>query len=157
MDEEDYIEIETAILAKEVGYSNGSKSHFCHFHKEYIYDGDKDHPESYWKGEYRVYDDIHINNVKGFDNSNENYSLYERPTQAKLGKWLRVKFGIHIEMQLSRNENEEYEDWWFYLYSDIKKGGGRSKYFPGEDVPEGSSYEEAYEIGLREGLRKLKK
>lgn len=151
MYEEDYIELETAILAKELGYKNGSRTHYCLFHKEYIYDGDKNHHESYLKNEYRVYEDFHVNNHDGIDLSNNVYTAYERPTQGKLAKWLRCEFGIHIEMQLSQDGN-----WWFYLHIDIINGGGIIMYSPGADVPKGSSYEEVYELGLKEGLKNIK-
>ena len=72
------------------------------------------------------------------------------PTQSLLQKWLREVHNIHIEPQLSRNSQEEYKDWWFYLYPNLS--GGRIKFFPSE-IGEGLSYEKALEIGLQEALK----
>lgn len=72
------------------------------------------------------------------------------PTQSLLQKWLRDIHKIHIEPQLSRNSQEEYKDWWFYLYPNLS--GGRIKFFPSE-IGEGLSYEKALEIGLQEALK----
>jgi hypothetical protein len=84
------------------------------------------------------------------DNTDIGYYV-TRPSQSLLQKWLRDIHKIHIELQLSRNEDEEYNDWWFYLYSN---NGGRCKYFPCE-IGEGLSYEEALEIGLQTALNTI--
>lgn len=128
MVKETLINIETAKLAKEKGFDEPCYYYFNNeLSKRFGEDG-------YWLME-----------------SLSGRHILLQPSQSLLTKWLREKHNIHIELQLSRNSKEEYIDWWFYLYPNIK-GGGRVKFFPHE-IGEGLTFEEATEQGLQEALK----
>lgn len=82
-------------------------------------------------------------------------TYYCYSTQALLQRLLRERYNIHIEPQYSRTEKGDGFEWWFYLYP--KLYGGRIKYFPGDDIPEGLDYEGALDEGLKAALTLLKK
>ena len=63
------------------------------------------------------------------------------------------KHGIHISPQLSRNEEGEYKDWWFYLYPRLD--GCRIKFFP-DEIGSGLSFEKMLDIALQEALTLIK-
>lgn len=52
-----------------------------------------------WKaGELQGSEDYFRNFDAGSDYSNKNYTMYARPTQTVLAKWLRMAHGIHVEI-----------------------------------------------------------
>ena len=101
---DEYIEFETAKLAKKLGYSNGSKTAAILYKSTYIYDEDPDHHESYKEGEIRFSKQFWIKN--GVED-NENFEYFELPTQALLYKWLRERHQIQINISHTYKENGE--------------------------------------------------
>ena len=72
------------------------------------------------------------------DNSDEEYYLLA-PTQSLLAKWLREKHNIHLIAY--KNINIDGYDWCFITTDGIT------------NINSYKTYEEAYEIGLREALK----
>lgn len=95
--EESIITFETAKLAKEIGYMSGGETSYTQYHTNYNYDDDPNHPESHKKDEVRFENRwYHVNSLEKGDFSNENFTIYETPTQSLLQKWLREKHGIDL-------------------------------------------------------------
>jgi hypothetical protein len=92
---DDYIEFETAKLAKKLGYSNGSNLHAVLYKTTYVYDEDPNHHESYKEGEIRFKKQFW---VKNGEEDNEYFEYFELPSQALLYKWLREKHNIQINI-----------------------------------------------------------
>lgn len=99
---EQLISFETAKLAKEKGFQNGTKASYCIYKSDYVYDGDETHPESHKTGEVRLDMNFYLvnNNKELGDFSNEYYTLYEAPTQTLLQKWLRKVHNIDVNLSV---------------------------------------------------------
>ena len=82
MKKEVIVTFETAKLAKAKGFSNGTKKVFIEWN-----DGSN-------LEEYSDY--LTINNKKGADLSNKQWTVYERPTQGVLKEWLRTYHNIDV-------------------------------------------------------------
>jgi hypothetical protein len=116
---EDIVGFETAKLAKQAGYSNGTMLSYIYYNSTYVYDLDPDHPESYKKGVIRARDNFWTKN--GFFNDIEHYIIdpdnpdqtyyklnqdlkegdvlwetFEAPSNSMLYKWIRQNYGIQI-------------------------------------------------------------
>ena len=146
--EEELISFKTAKLAKEKGYSIGGFTSFIKYRKTYVYDSDPNHPESYKKGEIRFNDNFfHINGP--LETCSKYYTLYERPTQSLLQKWLRKTNKILVEVIA-------VDDWDHWIYSVTTEG----MMCPFDETPwngeEYSTYEEALEAGLQESFKYIK-
>lgn len=136
---DELVSFKTAKLAKEKGFDGEFYGEHLHLNQNRWFT--RDGVECYYTFDEYIDDLDHFNETIHF--------LIPRPTQSLLKRWLRQVHKIHIEPQLSRNKNEEYKDWWFYLYP--KLSGGRIKFYPSE-IGEGLSYEQALEEGLQEAL-----
>ena len=145
--EDELITFETAKLAKEKGYKGGTKNVFTKHHSSYEYDGDPNHSESYKEGDVRYDSNFYtVNGVPFGDVSNEYYTLYERPSQSSLQKWLREEHKIEIK---TAEEGRGYRSWY------KKKDGKRWVHALGGYTHK-PTYEEALEKGLQEGLKLIK-
>jgi len=145
---EDLITFETAKLAKEKSYKGGSNCLFILHNSTYEYDGDPNHLESYEEGDLTTDSKFYM--VNGEPNlgdlSNEYYTLYERPSQSLLQKWLREVHGIEvIPSPYSKRKSYGCE---VYHYTEKNENG----YVPIE-LGSFKTYEEALEEGLQEGLK----
>ena len=141
--EDTRINFETAKLAKEKGFDiNGqdvfdlkNNNKIINFKdlavQEFIEDvetGYRDKALNYLKEDINRTD----------DNSDEEYYLLA-PTQSLLAKWLREKHNIHLIAY--KNINIDGYDWCFITTDGIT------------NINSYKTYEEAYEIGLREALK----
>lgn len=144
---EELISFETAKLAKEKGYKNGNSNIFTEYHSTYDYDGDPNHRESYKKGDVSPDSNFYmVNNEANIgDLSNEHYTLYERPTQSLLQKWLREipKISIVIDDFIT-NEKIRY-------YHKVENLGWQDANSCEEPY---ETYEEAREDALKIALNK---
>lgn len=140
------IDFQTAKLAKEKFFCAGNRSIFTHYHKGYTYDGDKNHPESHRKNEIREDNSFYTINGHGSDSSNKYYTLYERPTQSSLQKWLREKHNIIITITHWTKQPVNGEMWdncFDYDFQQLENHG---------TTPH-KTYEEALEEGLLTALK----
>lgn len=137
------VDFNTAKLAKEKFFCAGNRSIFTHYHKGYTYDGDKNHPESHKKNEIREDNSFYTINGHGNDSSNKHYTLYERPTQSSLQKWLREKHNIDVISYPSAHIKNKY------IILIISK----LELIYDESEIKYDSYEEALEKGLLEALK----
>ena len=145
--EEQLISFETAKLAKEKGYSNGSGTLYIQYHESYVYDEDPNHPESYKKNEIRMEEYYTINNSKPYDISNEYYTQYEAPTQSLLQKWFREIH--HINCRVASNSLICH----FPMNGILEEDGEQ---MCGPKLIICKTYEEALEMGLQEALKLIK-
>lgn len=99
--QEQKITFDVAVLAKKHDFSVGTRTAFIKYKKNYVYDGDPNHHESYKKGQIKEYLDFYITNNGYSDHSNNYYEFYERPTQALLAKWFREHHKIDITIHRS--------------------------------------------------------
>jgi hypothetical protein len=150
---EELITFETAKLAKEKGFQLGSKRAYVKYKVDYNYDNNPYHVESYKKGDTDLFHDFYMMNGKeGLgDLSNENYDLFEAPTQSLLQKWLRKKHNIDIDICPGWNSGKR-------IYECLIHQGSKDKYIELsiKDDLAGSYeliYEEALETGLQEALK----
>jgi hypothetical protein len=143
---EEYISLETAKLAKEKGFANGTRASYCHYLGSYVYDGDPEHNESYKKDDVKLdYDFYTVNNMEGLDYSNEHYSIYEAPKQSLLQRWLREEHNMEVFIIpdihfIGKKQINHYRCW-------IPDNPGRKDMKISFDT-----YEEALEAGLLETL-----
>ena len=116
---------------------------------------------------------IQENNQNGFRNWNKEYkNSYSRPTQSLLTKWLREVHSIIVDATLDffdsyTKESIKYSPT-FYTYSnDKKRFWTYTDYINSDECTKEmqdempifqkySTYEEALEIGLQEGLKLIK-
>jgi hypothetical protein len=144
--EEIKISFETAKLAKEKGFNIPTISY-------YTPEGYCTESEGY---QTERLEESNWNDGQGSYPTSPEEVDCSAPTQSLLQKWLREKHKIHIEPQHSwlLDENEKTKDdvvWWYYIYPNYPHGD-RSKTFSCE-IGEPSTYEEALEHGLQEGLK----
>jgi len=147
--EEKIIGFDLAKTAKEKGFSVGGDCVYTKYHKDYAYDEDPNHPESYEKDEIR-YDDrwFHKNLDEFSDFSNESCTTYEAPTQSLLQTWFRHKHNIDVTsnviiVECGDKKGKRY--YWEIIGSDLKLV---------EDLTLLGylTYEEALEVGLQEAF-----
>lgn len=143
---EQLISFETAKLAKERGYFNGCMASYTHFHEDYVYDNDPEHPESHKKDQIDLDDRWFHKNLQLEDYSNEYFTVYEAPTQSLIQKWLRENNKILVE-------TVAVDDWNHWIYSVTTEGAMCSFNQLPWNGEEYSSYEEALEHGLQEAIK----
>ena len=148
---EDLVTYDVAKLAKEKKYSYGSSWCYKYHKTDYVYDDDPDHRESYKKDTVYRSRFFTINNSFE-DGSNENYELYEAPTQSQVQRFLREKHGIHIlvhhyDKDINKYEFEVYRNF-DELFESIK-----NKILLGDKKITYNSFDEALEEALFEGLK----
>jgi hypothetical protein len=149
---EDVVSFETAKLAKDAGYSNGTQLIYVQYGDNFIYDDDPEHPESHKKGEIRSYNIWHHN---GFDWSNDNESnkddIYEVPSHSMLYKWLRKHFNVQINIlfvdTVLNNKPLFYYGEVYYMTNERRM----YRYLINNAI----SYEDCFEECLKEALKKL--
>lgn len=157
---EQFVSFETAKLAKEKGFVSGGKHSYVQYHTDYVYDGDINHPESHKDGDIKETNHQYHSNHVDFDISNENFSIYEMPTQSLLQKWLREEHQIIIDIATDCTSEPKY------VYSiHVFKGNPRDLaekewgwYFhKQEDWCLDYTYENALEAGLKEAISLINK
>ena len=146
--EDGVISLETAILAKNKGFSKGSKTVYI----DYL-DGSK---TEYYQDYYTV------NNHKGIDLSNKSWTVYEAPQLHVLQKWLREKHNIDVEVN-SLGEVDLFGENAPLIKSYTCKVSNWNKQWSVHDgtgivMPEhyhfdNKDYEKAFEEGLNEALK----
>lgn len=106
---EQLVAYSTAKLAKEKGYTCGTKNVFTKHHSSYEYDGDPNHSESYKEGDVRYDSNFYmVNGERNLgDRSNEYYTLYERPSQSEIQRWLYQNHQIWAESRPLFSANEQ--------------------------------------------------
>lgn len=143
---EQLISFDTAKLAKEKGLQIGTRKSYIHHLKDYFYDDDPTHRESYLADTIRLdYDFYMVNGEEDYgDFSNENYTMYEAPTQSMVQKWLRDKHNIHIQINLEVLKHPYFSSEVIVITSEHYHSICTSNPYP--------TYEEALEEGLQEAL-----
>lgn len=139
----------TAKLAKNKNFDLGVYNSYVIYKKDYVYDDDPDHPESYKKDQVEMSNFYHKNSVDGFDMSNNSYEVYSAPTQSHLQCWLRETHKIRV-----------------LIVQKIAGDFGFEIYVPNKENPSGKpwkrlsfftihhkTYENALEEGLYESLK----
>jgi hypothetical protein len=127
--EDTIIKFQTAILAREKGFEEKT----CHW-----YNTNKEGTEN--TDQLRTCAPLN-HNFKAWD-----WNTVSVPTQSLLQKWLREKHGIHIVID---NSITGY-------YSLLKSGRELSSKWVNNQGCPCSTYEEALEAGLQEGLKLIK-
>lgn len=147
--EEELISFETAKLAKEKGFSNGTNGCLVHYKTENKHHEDGTSGPFGWKKDEITFDRSYIVNGREDlgDLSNNSYDCYERPTQSLLQKWLRKKYDINIVV-ISNSKNQYFVD---YKFSDQRVDNDYDLILLSGLVY--NSYEEALEKGLQEALK----
>lgn len=149
--EEELISFETAKLAKEKGFSNGTNGCLVHYKTENKHHEDGTSGPFGWKKDEMTFDRSYIVNGREDlgDLSNNSYDCYERPTQSLLQKWLREKHNIHVDITTTVviGSNDKV----FYKVS-IIEGNLDNRFHPLWDI-ESDVYEEVLEKGLQEALK----
>jgi hypothetical protein len=145
--EDTRIGLATAKLAKEKRYDAISKGSITEYQTTRK---DPEYPEGggpfgWTKGELEGSNDYFRNFDQGSDYSNKNYTMYARPTQTVLAKWLREKHGIHVEIYCNASG-------WGYILT--KLNGTTIKEIMDDVFFE--SAEVAMEVGLVEALNMIK-
>ena len=138
--QEQLITFETAKLAKEKGFINGTRGCFIEYKKDYINPRDDNNSK---KGDFEYCKKTFLRN--GEQESDEDYVYIERPTQSLLQKWLREVHNIHIMIEPYYNKNKDLVYGFDLLLQETEE----------EDICEDGfkTYEEALEIGLQESLK----
>jgi hypothetical protein len=88
--QDEKITLETAKLAKEKGFHVPVDGSYVEYHK--TRKGD----DGYKKGDVEIEPMYFANDWSETDYSNSNYTMYARPTQALLARWLREVHGIQV-------------------------------------------------------------
>jgi len=103
------ISFETAKLAKEKGYTNGSNMSYEFALNEQVHEEDgTSGPFGWEKGECNLQAFYMRNNTKGIDSSNDSWYLCEAPTQSLLQKWLRDEHGVDFIIRPQIGETKQY-------------------------------------------------
>ena len=137
---EQLITFETAVLAKEKGFVNGTKGCFIVYKEDNINPkGDKGTK----KGEFEYCKGFSLKN--GELDSDEDYNYLERPTQSLLQKWLREVYNTHLMVEPFYNEQKVLVYGFDLITERIEEETIVEKGF--------KTYEEALEVGLQEALK----
>ena len=138
--QEELITFETAKLAKEKGFVNGTKGCFIVYKEDNINPkGDKGTK----KGEFEYCKRFSLKN--GELDSDEDYKYLERPTQSLLQKWLREVYNIHLMIEPFYNEQKVLVYGFDLITERTEEETIVEKGF--------KNYEEALEKGLQEALK----
>lgn len=131
---EQLITLETAKLAKEKGFSNGTSDVFIEF-------SDKSFKE--------VVNYYTVNNLPACDMSSEDFTVFERPRQGLLQKWLRETHYIIAEARFLAGNTRETAKYEAIVYGEFVEA------FSGEEYVD-NCYENALEDALMDGLKSIK-
>lgn len=144
------ISLETAKLAKEKKFD----AIVCGSITEYLTtQTDPEYPEGggsfgWKKGELEISNDYFRNFDTGSDYSNKNYTMYARPTQAVLARWLREAHNIQVYVNSqTKDGNGKYRDYVAHV-NNREINDARDEEF--------QTYEEALEVGLVIALGDIK-
>lgn len=125
---EELISLETAKLAREVGFNVDTKLCYIEGHKEELFPVSND-----FKLQYHT--DIH--------NFNDSNGYYSAPTQSILQKWIRIEHELHIRIDHNRFKNPQCK--WGYNIEMMMHSPTAMKFGL-------KTYEAALEAGLLEAL-----
>lgn len=150
--QEELVSFETAVLAKEKGFVNGTKGCFIVYKEDNINPkGDKGTK----KGEFEYCKRFSLKN--GELDSDEDYNYLERPTQSLLQKWLREVHQIYIQIE---TDQTTYPKFCYSISRFIGNPNNLSeKEWYWDKLPYSENwslhrkYEEALEEGLQEALK----
>lgn len=144
------IEFESAKLAKEKGFNEMT---FYYYNKEGILEEPYNENGSSTDVDFRV----DLTDLLDYHN-NEYFNKIAAPYQSQLQKWLRNKYGIHINVCYKPNINK-----WDYDWIELNKISNAKEYldykkdtnqlFMNRKEHRFDSYEEALEQGLLKGLK----
>ena len=135
MIEESYVSFDTAKLLKEVGFDIPCRG---------IYVTDR---TGYY--EFREYDNKQTTNDLCWDSEDGFQYEYLAPTQALADKWLREVYNVAI-YSLYDDDMEQ----WFYVVDAFTKNPVINGFQSGSEYDD---YESAFEDGLREAIKLVKK
>jgi len=146
---EEKISLETAKLAKEKKFDAIVRGSITEYLNTKI---DKEYPEGgghgWKKGDLEGDDGYFRNFDDGADYSNKNYTMYARPTQAVLARWLREIHNIQVYVSSQTvNGNGKYRDYVAHV-NNREINDARDEEF--------QTYEEAMEVGLLVALEEIK-
>lgn len=148
--QEQRITFDVAVLAKKYGFSVGTRAVFIKRKKNYVYDGDPNHGESYKKGEIDEDGDFYTVNNSTSDLSGTYNEIYERPTQALLAKWFRELHKIDITILRSFSMLNSYH---YYIVIDNQDYDTENEQYVEPD----RTYEQALEDAFLHAFKILKK
>ena len=127
MIEEQYVSFETAKLLKEAGFDVPCMSYYE------FEDGEVVRKDSIGSSDYNAYED----------------TVCSRPTQALAARWLREVYNVAI-YSLYDDDMEQ----WFYVVDAFTKNPVINGFQSGSEYDD---YESAFEDGLREAIKLIKK
>jgi hypothetical protein len=144
----DKVTFDTAKLAKEKGFNEMVEGSFTKYKTTKV---DPEYPEGgpfgWVEGELEVSDEYFRNNLPGCDYSCKNYTMYGRPTQSQLQRWLREVHNIQVYCYSNtKNGKGVYRDYVVYV-NERAINDARDEEF--------QEYEEAMEIGLQVALEMI--
>ena len=131
---EQFVSFDTARMLKEAGFEEMVNSCF-------MYDDKADEYEYEFVNGYAIVKKALRDNYNGYENT------ISRPTQALAARWLREVHKLHVWC-----ETTPYGDW-FCCISKIKP----YEEYAVVSEAEYSSFEQAFETGLREAVKLIKK
>jgi len=145
---EEKISLVTAKLAKEKRFDAIVQGSITEYLNTKI---DKEYPEGgghgWKKGDLEGDDGYFRNFDDGADYSNKNYTMYARPTQAVLARWLREVHNIQVYVSSQTvNGNGKYRDYVAHV-NNREINDARDEEF--------QTYEEAMEVGLLVALEEI--
>jgi len=145
---EEKISLVTAKLAKEKRFDAIVQGSITEYLNTKI---DKEYPEGgghgWKKGDLEGDDGYFRNFDDGADYSNKNYTMYARPTQAVLARWLREVHNIQVYVSSQTvNGNGKYRDYVAHV-NNREINDARDEEF--------QTYEEAMEVGLLIALEEI--
>lgn len=127
MIEESYVSFDTARMLKEAGFDVPCNSYYE------LEDGEIVRKDSIGSSDYNAYED----------------TVCSRPTQALAARWLREVHKIMIVPFF-----DDYMGKWYYVIDGVKKQSGIKCVQSASDYDD---YETAFEAGLREAIKLVKK
>jgi len=137
---EQLISFETAKLAKEKGFDNGSDTFYA---KNTV---------------FKSWDLYVIDDIGGRHYNSKNNSQYEAPTQSLLQKWLRDEHKLHI--LIHPDKMTEYNNGELFFNCSVKLNARDYEYAlilrHKSKIAEYNTYEEALEEGLKQSLKLIK-
>lgn len=146
-DKTQYIEFETAKLAKELNFDQQCDYYYEYSLTDKIDEQDGTSGSFGWKkGEINFQSSFFINYHKDVDLSNNNWYLCGASIQSLLQRWLREVKGINIWIK------PFYYDGWNYNIEGYLSNGKAITF----DKYDSDTYENALEIGLQRALKYLK-
>ena len=145
---EEKISLETAKLAKEKRFDAIVRGSITEYLNTKI---DKEYPDGggygWKKGDLEGDDGYFRNFDDGADYSNKNYTMYARPTQAVLARWLREVHGIQVYANSqTKDGNGKYRDYVAHVNGTAINDARDTEF---------QTYEAAFEVGLQYVLEQI--